>query len=271
VSRGAEPAVVGLVPAAGSAKRLAPLPCSKELYPIGFRSDGENGELRPQVASHHLFQKFQRAGITTAYVVLRNGKWDIPGYFCDGRAVGLHLAYLVIDSSIGPPDTIDRAYAFVRNDSIAFGFPDILFGPDDVFERLLRRLDETRCDVVLGMYPTVEYRSMDMIGVDETGQVRSLELKPQSTTLEHTWACAVWRPTFTEFMHTFVNAERVRVRSDGAAYQTIDAHGDLPVGAVIKQAIEERMRVFGVVVDSRSCLDIGTPQNLAKALRAMLP
>ncbi len=28
--------VIGLIPAGGQAKRLSPLPCSKELYPIGF-------------------------------------------------------------------------------------------------------------------------------------------------------------------------------------------------------------------------------------------
>ena len=28
--------VVGLVPAAGMAKRLQPFPCSKEVYPVGF-------------------------------------------------------------------------------------------------------------------------------------------------------------------------------------------------------------------------------------------
>ncbi len=31
-----ESEVIGLIPAGGQAKRLSPLPCSKELYPIGF-------------------------------------------------------------------------------------------------------------------------------------------------------------------------------------------------------------------------------------------
>jgi len=28
--------VVGIIPASGRATRIAPLPCSKELYPVGF-------------------------------------------------------------------------------------------------------------------------------------------------------------------------------------------------------------------------------------------
>ena len=92
--------VVGLVPAAGRAKRIAPLPCSKEIFPVGFRRDAQ-GDVRPRVASHDLFAKFARAGASRAYVILREGKWDIPAYFVDGRIVGLDLAYIVIAESIG--------------------------------------------------------------------------------------------------------------------------------------------------------------------------
>jgi glucose-1-phosphate thymidylyltransferase len=29
--------IIGLIPAGGVAERLSPLPCSKEIYPIGFK------------------------------------------------------------------------------------------------------------------------------------------------------------------------------------------------------------------------------------------
>ena len=73
--------VVGLVPAAGSGKRIAPLPCSKELFPIGFQLANGKSEPRAKVVSQYLLEKFRIAGITTAYIVLRKGKWDIPAYF----------------------------------------------------------------------------------------------------------------------------------------------------------------------------------------------
>ena len=85
--------VVGLVPAAGRARRLGLLPVSKELYPIGFTRDSETGDLRPTVASHHLFEKFRRAGVGSAYVILREGKWDIPAFLGEGQLVGTPSLY----------------------------------------------------------------------------------------------------------------------------------------------------------------------------------
>jgi glucose-1-phosphate thymidylyltransferase len=76
--------VVGLIPAAGHATRLAPLPFSKELYPIGFH-EGPHGP-RPKVVAHYLLEKLHAAGIRRVFVVLRDGKWDIPAYF-SGDAV----------------------------------------------------------------------------------------------------------------------------------------------------------------------------------------
>src|SRR5262245_63133020 len=87
--------VVGLIPAAGCAHRIAPLPCSKELFPIGFRDDVADGEPRPKVATHYLLDKFKAAGVQIAYVVVRSGKWDIPAYFGDGAMTGVNLSYLV--------------------------------------------------------------------------------------------------------------------------------------------------------------------------------
>jgi hypothetical protein len=264
---GGEPrSVVALVPAAGRAKRIAPLPCSKEIFPIGFRRDA-NGEVRPRVASHDLFVKFSKAGARRAYVIRREGKWDIPAYFGDGRIVGLDLAYIVIDESIGPPDTLDRAYPFVGNDLVVFGFPDILFGPDDVFERLLQKLREANADIVLGLYEAQDTRSMDMVGIDEHGRVQSIILKPPATDLRYGWVCAVWSPLFTEFMHSFVRSERGKDAADKEAYRHIDPQGDLPLGAVLKGALEAGLRMFGIQFPDDSYRDVGVPDHLVEAVR----
>jgi dTDP-glucose pyrophosphorylase len=261
------PTVVGLVPVAGVGHRIAPLPCSKELYPIGFRRDEQSGELRAKVASHHVFEKFRTAGITTAYVILRTGKWDIPAYFVDGHVVGVNVAYLVITGSLGPPDTLDRARPFVGDQSVAFGFPDIQFGPDDAFEQLLERLNATKADVVLGLYPAHDSRVMDMVDVDSDGRIRALVLKPRSTELRYTWVCAVWTVVFTQFMHTFVVSEQAKGESARRAYQGMDAQGDLPVGAVMRAAVESGLRVYGLPFPHESYIDIGTPDNLVEAVK----
>ncbi len=76
--QGVDRDVIGLLPARGEARRLAPLPCSKELYLVGFRSVDEGRSLRPKVACHYLLEKMRAAEITRAYIVLCDGNWDIP-------------------------------------------------------------------------------------------------------------------------------------------------------------------------------------------------
>jgi dTDP-glucose pyrophosphorylase len=261
----AEP-VVGLMPAAGSGQRLAPSPCSKEILPVGFRRD-ERGAVRVQVASHHLLQKFVRAGASRAYVILRDGKWDIPAYFGDGRFLGLDLAYLVVGETVGPPDTLDRAYRFLARDRVVFGFPDILFGPDDVFERLLVKLREARADVAMGLYAVRDICGLDMVDADDEGRVRAMLLKPAESALGSAWVCAAWTPAFTAFLHAFMTRERALDPAQRASYRTIDAHGDLPMGAVIKAAVDEGLRVYGVEFPDDTFADIGIPERLAETLR----
>ena len=261
------PGVVALVPAAGSAKRIAPLPCSKELFPIGFQRD-DTAEPQAKVVSQYLLEKFRIAGITRAFLILRSGKWDIPAYYGDGAMVGIALAYLVVGETRGPPDTLDGAYAFVRERTIAFGFPDMLFGPDDVFARLLRRLEETNADVVLGLYPAHNCRLMDMVDVTDDGVVRSIVLKPERTDLRYAWICAVWAPAFTELMHDFVANERKAADRRQTTYADVDAQGDLPFGMVIKTALHSGLRVWGVTFPEESYIDIGTPADLVRAAAA---
>jgi len=258
--------VVGLVPAAGSGKRIAPLPCSKELFPIGVKPTKDKSEARAKVVSHYLLESFRIAGITTAYIVLREGKWDIPAYFGDGAMLDMHLAYLAISDSCGPPDTLDRAYPFVQNKFIAFGFPDILVTPDDVYIQLLERQMSTNADLVLGLYPARDPRLMDMIRVDTEGRVTELVLKPPQTDLRYGWICAVWAPTFTQFLHHFVLSDEARQYQREGGRQ-IDPQGDLPVGAVIQAAIRKGVRVDGVTFPEGTYLDIGTPDDLVKAMQ----
>jgi len=51
--------------------------------------------------------------------------------------IGMHLAYLIARLSCGVPYTVDQAYAFVQNNNVAFGFPDILFESENPFAQLL--------------------------------------------------------------------------------------------------------------------------------------
>lgn len=258
---------MGLIPAAGQAKRLQPFPCSKELFPVGFTDDPETGLPRPKVAAQYLLDKFKAAGISKTFVVIREGKWDIPNYFQEGHGVGLALAYLVIPGSAGPPDTLDRAYPFIAQSRIAFGFPDILFGPSDGYAQLIEHQERTEADIVLGLHHIEEPRTWDMVDTDKDGWVRAIIMKPASTTLTFGWCFAVWTPIFSKFLHQFLRADETKRNMNVLASTVNDPGGDLAVGVVFQAALKAGLRLQTVKFPQDSYLDIGTPENLAKAVR----
>ena len=65
--------VIGLVPAAGQGTRISPLPCSKELYPVGFRQVDEKGTVQPKVVCHYLLEKMRAGELPTTISMLMMG------------------------------------------------------------------------------------------------------------------------------------------------------------------------------------------------------
>ncbi|MCP4424277.1 MAG: dTDP-glucose pyrophosphorylase [Chloroflexi bacterium] len=252
--------VVGLLPAAGTAARIAPLPCSKELYPVGFRHTSQNNGVRPKVAAHYLLERLRRAGIGKTFIILREGKWDIPAYFGDGRSFGIQLAYLMMGLPYGAPYTLDQAYPFVQDSLIALGFPDIIFQPGDAFAQLLDKQAATEADLVLGLFPADKPHKMDMVEMDENGRVRQIVIKPAQTHLRYTWFIAVWTPIFTQFMHEFL-ARQLEPGEQGKR-----GPGELYVGDVFQAAIDAQFHVETVLFPDGSYIDIGTPEDLTRAV-----
>jgi glucose-1-phosphate thymidylyltransferase len=258
--------VVGLIPAGGQATRIAPLPCSKELYPVGFRRVDGGSSLRPKAVCHYLLEKMRLADIDRAYIVLREGKWDIPAYLGDGQMFDMHLAYLMMRLPFGAPYTLDQAYPFVHDALIAFGFPDIIFQPDDAFVQLLAQQAATGADIVLGLFPADQPQKMDMVDLDADGQIRQIVIKPLQTYLRYTWFVAVWTPVFTRFLHRYLAAVQ-NANGQGGAGNTAPEQRELFVGDVIQAAIENDLRVEAEFFPDGTYLDIGTPDDLVKAVR----
>ena len=254
--------IIGLVPAGGQATRIAPLPCSKELYPIGFRPVAEDGSLRPKAVCHYLLEKMRLAGATKAYIILRQGKWDIPAYLGDGAMLDIHLAYLMMNLPFGAPYTLDQAYPFIQDALIVFGFPDIIFQPEDAFVRLLARQAATKADAVLGLFPADQPQKMDMVDLDEDGRIRQIVIKPRHTHLHYTWIIAVWTPIFTHFMHEYLVDVQTEYNQDNGSSR----RRELFVGDVIQAAIQTGLQIETVRFPNGDYLDIGTPEDLVKAI-----
>ncbi len=248
--------VIGLLPAAGYGTRLSPLPFSKELYPIGFQPDSA-GELKPKPVGQYLLENMRRAGIRKAFWILRPGKWDIPAHFGDGSRLAMHLAYLTVHGSQGVPYTLNQAFPFVEEAVVALGFPDILFQPEDAYAQVLARLEAGNADVVLGLFPTAQPWKVGMVEVDAAAQVRQIIEKPLQSELKYMWAIAAWRPSFSRFLNDYVQ------------HQTSDK--ELPIGNVIQASLTAGLRVEAETFSEGSYLDVGTPADLAEAIRRLTP
>jgi glucose-1-phosphate thymidylyltransferase len=256
--------IVGIIPAAGQATRIAPLPCSKELYPIGFRSTGDGRGIRPKPVGQYLLEHFRRASAKRVYIVIRKGKWDIPEYFGDGNVLDLEIGYLIMNLPHGAPYTVDQAYAFARDATVVFGFPDILIEPDDAFPRIVAHLESTNADVVLGLFPTDQPHLCDPIAFDDQGRIREIFVKPAHSDLHFTWTIAAWAPSFTQFLHEHL----AKLEREAAA--AITPRGELYMSHVIMAAIQSGLRVEGLHLPGAHYLDIGVPENLVQALRTQL-
>lgn len=246
--------ILGLIPAAGRAERLGPLPCSKELLPIGFRETPRGPA--PKVACHYLLERFRAAGIRRVLMVLHESKWDVPRYLGTGEIADVSLAYVVIPGSKSVPETVDRAFPFSERSLVALGFPDVLFEPADAYARLIERQRAAGADVVLGLFPTSRFRTTDMVEVGADGRVMRIDVRPESTRLRYNWLLAVWSPVFTRFLHDVVRSGSVP-----------EGERELQIGAIVQAAIAAGLRVEGVEFPEGSYRDIGTPEELAAAVR----
>ena len=80
-------------------------------------------------------------------------------------------------------------------------------------------------------------------------------IKPDQTDLHLTWGIAVWKPAFSEFLHHYVSA-----------WQPGEGQSELHIGQVILAAIRNGMTVIGEQISDQPYLDIGTPDDLARAV-----
>ncbi|VAW88042.1 Glucose-1-phosphate thymidylyltransferase [hydrothermal vent metagenome] len=251
--------VIGLIPAAGKATRLAPLPCSKEILPIGYDELQSKGKHSPKVAIQYLIDAMLAAGISEQHIVLRQGKWDVPSYLENLTESSAQFAYHVLRDSLSSVHSLDKAYPFIRDKVVALGFPDILLGCVPVYQPILNELKTTKADIVLALFPAEQPDLVDMVELDKENNVLAIEIKPNKTALSQTWGAAVWQNSFTEFIHDCV----------GNADFGENAVGREPhIGDVIGVAIAHGFSIKAVKVSDVPYLDIGTPSNLVAAVRA---
>lgn len=242
---------VGIIPAAGKATRLPGLQGSKEIIPVCALGMAKTADDQARPVCLHLMEAMVLAGISRQVMVLGTAKWDIPTELARVEAGAPRCAYVVITNSPGVPWSIDAVYSLTRRSNVAMGFPDILTTRPDLFIRLCDELTATDLDVVLAVFPTDQGHNGDVVSLTSEGLVSQIVPKPCDVGAARVWVAAVWRPSFSEYLHEYLRRANVSV-----------GHGcELYIGDILNSSIGE-LRVGAIDFPLARFLDIGTPANL---------
>lgn len=226
----------GIIPAAGSGTRIQPLAFSKELLPVGSRSEG--GIERPRAVSEYLVDRMIAGGADKLCFVIGPAKSDILRYY--GSEVGLaSVAYVVQSRPGGLCDAIFRALPLIgRDEDVLIGLPDTVWFPEDGFLAL------GPDHLTFLLFPVDRPELFDAVDADAEGRVRRVWVKSAEAPSRWIWGAmrmpgrvfhelhALWsrRHPRDEYLGTLVNAwlaegGQARAERAGSAYVDVGTLG----------------------------------------------
>ena len=145
------------------------------------------------------------------------------------------------------------------------GFPDIVMEPVNAFDKLKEKLIQSDADVVLGIFPIEFYWKWDMVEFEDE-KVKDLIIKGNRTDLKYGWSNAVWKPSFTEFMHHYLQ-EVLKQSDEGKRVLPDGSQRELYVGDVITEGMKAGLKIDYVTFEKGFTNDIGTHEEMATYLR----
>lgn len=248
--------IVGIIPAAGRGSRLAPFPCPKELFPVGYQDYMVNGSIqrRPKVISQYLIENIIEAGAEKLMIIVSEGKGDIMKYYGDGSRFTCDIAYLYQEELNGMPNALNLAHKWIGDSTVLFGMPDTIIEPGNVFKSMLEFHDENSADLTLGLFPTNYPSKFGMVSTDEENNIIYTIDKPPISKLKYMWGCAIWSRNFSNLLNEFVCSLKGNTKEN-------------VLGDVFNLAIERKMIVKGYKADGGQYIDIGTSDELDIALK----
>ncbi|MBE2224037.1 MAG: NTP transferase domain-containing protein [Anaerolineae bacterium] len=236
--------LIGLIPAAGKGVRLG-LPYPKELYPII-----RDNHYKP--ISQFVVQNMTEAGIQHIVFVVNETKHQLMGYFGNGYRFGCNISYVVQEArddskkstSPGLANALDSAYHLIQGKTVFFGMADTIMQPSNMFAQSYEAAlpDD---DVIFAMWTTERPEKFGMVRYEENGRVIEIVDKPKQTDLTEMWGGIIWRPRFTEYLHTCVHDRGI---SDFAY--------------IMNSAIEKGMKFRGVHLKDGVYIDLGTYEEI---------
>jgi dTDP-glucose pyrophosphorylase len=236
----------GIIPAAGNGTRIQPLAFSKELLPVGSRSDAAGVE-RPRAVSEYLVERMVRAGASRICFVISPWKSDILQYF-GGRFGRTDLAYVIQDGARGLCDAIFRALPLIPKDEpVLVGLPDTVWFPTDA----LSALPDDRISFLL--FPVDRPELFDSVEMDEAGCVKRIAVKSAEAPTNWIWGAFKLPPGGLHRLYEF--------------WCTREQQDEF-VGTLVNAWLAAGGEVFGVR-SGESYVDVGTLHGWREAMRLL--
>lgn len=235
----------GIVPAAGAGSRIQPLTFSKELLPVGSRT--EEGVERPRAVSEYIVERMIEGGADKVCFVISPGKADILARYGAG-VPGCDIAFVVQPSPAGLCDAIFRAAPFVpRDEPVVVGLPDTIWFPQSG----LRQLPNDALSFLL--FPVERPELFDAVDCDESGAVRKIHVKTKGVQSYWIWGAFKMPGSVFQQLHALWRRQE---------------RGDEYFGTLVNAYLQEGGRAIGVKVGS-AYFDVGTMQSYREAVRML--
>jgi glucose-1-phosphate thymidylyltransferase len=169
----------GIIPAAGAGNRIQPLAFSKELLPVGSRS--EDSAERPRAVSEYLVERMICGGADKLCFIISPGKGDILHYY-GSRLWGADIMYAVQPQPGGLCDAVFRARPFIAEaESVLVGLPDTIWFPEEG----LRLLPDDVLSFLL--FPVEQPQFFDAVITDDSNNVREIQVKQAHASTNWIW------------------------------------------------------------------------------------
>jgi dTDP-glucose pyrophosphorylase len=169
----------GIIPAAGNGSRMQPLAFSKELLPVGGRTDGDLE--RPRAVSEYILERMIAGGADKICFVISPGKSDIMEYY-GGEIHGVRLCYVIQPQAAGLCDSIFRAVPFIHPDEeVVVGLPDTVWFPRDGLCSL------TGEELSFLLFPVQQPELFDAVLTAPDGRVSEIRVKRKAAGSNWVW------------------------------------------------------------------------------------
>ena len=158
---------------------MQPLAFSKELLPVGSRSEGDRE--RPRAVSEYLVERLVLGGASRICFVISPGKSDILEYY-GGSVFSADLFYAVQPRPAGLCDAIFRAAPLIApDDYVLVGLPDTIWYPQDALARLPNSPLSFLC------FPVEHPQYFDAVVARDDGTVLEIQVKSPDARSHWIW------------------------------------------------------------------------------------